>query len=97
MTRAAIHIQPITWAEILWSRTCSTCDNEKEPSNHGLSRAFCAEHTADIPERIATHLDRSTRGPFFLAWWRLAKRELRTQAAARAKEYNKPRSQRRPA
>ena len=97
MKRSAIHIQPVTWSEILWSQTCSTCDDEKEPPSRGLSRAFCAEHIADIPARIVLHLDRSTRGPWFLAWWRLAKRELRTKAIANAKEYNKPRSERRTA
>jgi hypothetical protein len=90
-----IHITPITWAEILWSRRCSSaaCETPIKP-NHGLSRAFCEAHTSEIPARIALHLDRSTRGSWFLAWWRLAKRELRTLAIKQAQEYNKPRNQR---
>jgi len=91
----AVHLQPITWAEILWKGTCSQCDDETQ-TNRGLSRAFCEQHLKDIP-RIALHLDRAMSGRWFLAWWRLAKRDLRTKAIANAKEFNKPRSQRKTA
>ncbi len=93
-----IHIQPLTWADILWSHQCSAngCETATKP-DHGLSRPFCEAHTAEVPARIALHLDRSTHSRWFLAWWRLAKREQRTRAIANAQEYNKPRSQRRSA
>lgn len=98
MKKAAIHIQPVTWAEILWSSQCSAsaCEEATKP-DHGLSRAFCEPHTAEVPGRIRRHLDQAMHGSWFLAWWRLAKRELRTLAIRQAQEYNKPRSQRRSA
>ncbi len=83
----------ITWLTLLSARKCSYCESRVTP-RRGLSRAFCEAHTAELPAPIRLHLDRATRGRWFVAWWRLALRELRTQAVARAKRYNAPRKAR---
>jgi hypothetical protein len=71
----------ITWAEILWSRECTACGARKKPLDFGLVRAFCPTCTANLPDRLALHLDRAMRQRWFLQWWRLASRELRYSAS----------------
>jgi hypothetical protein len=71
----------ITWAEILWSRECTACGARKKPLDFGLLRAFCPICTANLPDRLALHLDRAMRQCWFLQWWRIATRELRYSAS----------------
>jgi hypothetical protein len=71
----------ITWAEILWSRECTACGARKKPLDFGLVRAFCPICTANLPDRLALHLDRAMRQCWFLQWWRIANRQLRISAS----------------
>jgi hypothetical protein len=72
----------ITWAEILWSHECTACGSKmKAGPGFGLNRAFCPLCTANLPDRLALHLDRAMRQRWFLQWWRIASRELRTSAS----------------
>jgi hypothetical protein len=75
----------ITWAEILWSHECTACGARKKPLDYGLLRAFCPVCTANLPDWLALHLDRAMRQGWFLAWWRIATRELRHSAMANYK------------
>ena len=70
----------VTWAEILWSSECSACGSRVKRSELGPSRAFCPTCTANLPDLLALHLDRAIRQSWFLAWWRIATRELRRSA-----------------
>jgi hypothetical protein len=71
----------ITWAEILWSRECTACGAKLKSVDFGLSHAFCPICTANLPDRLALHLDRAMRQCWFLQWWRFATRELRISAS----------------
>ena len=72
----------VTWAQILWANECAHCGKPTERTR-GLSRAFCPHCTANLPGALAAHLDRSTSGKWFMAWWHVAMRELRIDSRRR--------------
>jgi hypothetical protein len=77
----------VTWAEILWARKCTACGSTFKPAEFGLDRAFCPTCTATLPDRLALHLDRAMHGSWFLAYWRLACRELRIRMPEAVQQY----------
>lgn len=77
----------VTWADILWAHKCTACGWTFRAPEFGLNRAVCPKCTAELPDRIALHLDRAIRGSWFLSWWRIACRQLRHLTPEHVREF----------
>ena len=70
------------WWHILSAPYCPNCEQVNAKPDHGLRRAFCPTCTAMLPRVVMTHLDRAIRSDWFIVWWRLSSRLLRTHPSA---------------
>ena len=69
------------WFHILNERRCSGCEMPKEKlRRRGWRKAFCQNCEAKLPDVLRWHLFTARSNCWYMRWWRLAKRILRTNA-----------------
>lgn len=66
------------WTDILWSRICVHCLSRRTNITP-FRRAFCPLCTSRLPATIVWHLDTATRSAWFMLWWQVAMKRLRTE------------------
>jgi len=70
----------LNWFELFSATECPSCFSPIEQPRRGLRRAFCATCHAALPYRLGLHMDRALHSAWFVHWWRVAVRILRTEA-----------------
>ncbi len=64
------------------------CHERLAKPSFGLYRPFCQTCMATLPDRLSLHLDRATAGKWFIRWFSLSFRVLRTTDRRRAQRFH---------
>lgn len=72
------------WFDILHATECPMCHESLQKPSLGLYRPFCEICTATLPDILSLHLDRAATGRWFLRWFQISFRVLRTTDRRRA-------------
>lgn len=76
----------VGWFDILHVATCPMCQYKVGKPTLGLYYPFCETCMAVLPHSISSHLNRATTSKWFVRWFSLAFRMLRTTDRKRARK-----------
>ena len=82
-------MKKLTWFELLSQKRCTNCNFALVQPERGPVRAFCPNCTALLPAVVSLHLDRALTSRWYVGWWRLACRLLRSQPVKLPKKVKK--------